>query len=174
MDDRSPAATHAADHEAEVARLEREVSLMLRRARSMSRMLAAHVQPDIDPASYAVLVAIARAAPLRMVDLADEMGLDKSTMSRQVSGLMRLGLVQRSPDPDDGRAFLLELSDDGRRGLQAVAHQRHEFWMRRLDSWSTDEIGALADGLSRLATAINATAPVGTVPPSGEQETPTT
>lgn len=142
------------EHDAEVERLEREVSMLLRRSRSVLRALAGRVHPDIDAGSYAVLLTISRSAPLRLVELADEFGLDKSTMSRQVTALQSLGLVRRRPDPEDGRAFLLELSEDGRRRLDEVKRSRHEVWRERLASWTTEEIADLADGLMRLTTAL--------------------
>lgn len=144
-----------ADHDEQVERLEREVSLLLRRSRRVLRTLATQLHPDVDAGNYAVLVAIARSAPLRLVELAEEFGLDKSTMSRQVSALLQLGLVRRSPDPLDGRAFLLELSDDGRSRFEEVSRARHEDWRTRLESWSADDIATLADGLTRLATTLN-------------------
>lgn len=144
-----------ADHDEQVERLEREVGLLVRRSRRVLRTLATQLHPDVDAGSYAVLVAIARSAPLRLVDLAEEFGLDKSTMSRQVSALLRIGLVRRSPDPLDGRAFLLELTDEGRDRLDEVSRARHEDWRTRLGSWSADDIATLADGLTRLAATLN-------------------
>ena len=142
------------DHDAEVQRLEREVSMLLRRSRSVLRALAGRVHPDIDAGAYAVLLTISRAGPLRLVELVDEFGLDKSTMSRQVTALQSLGLVRRRPDPQDGRAFLLELSEDGRRRLDEVMRSRHEVWRERLASWSAQEIAELANGLTRLAATV--------------------
>ncbi len=143
-----------AEHDAQVERLAREVSLLLRRSRSVLRALAGRIHPEVDAGAYAVLLTIGRAGPLRLVELAEEFSLDKSTMSRQVTSLLELGLVARRPDPDDGRAFLLELSPDGRERLDAVSRARHEVWRERLGEWSTEEIGALADGLTRLATTL--------------------
>lgn len=153
-DDSHEAAREEAAHEAAVERLEREISMMLRRSRSVLRTLATRLHPDVDAASYAVLLAIARSSPLRLVDLAEEFGLDKSTMSRQVSSLLALGLVRRRPDPEDGRAFLLELSDEGRGRLEEVSRARHEEIRSRLAAWSADEVATLADGLTRLATSL--------------------
>lgn len=147
-------AREEAAHEEAVERLEREISMMLRRSRSVLRTLATRLHPDVDAASYAVLLAIARSSPLRLVDLAEEFGLDKSTMSRQVSSLLALGLVRRRPDPEDGRAFLLELSDEGRKRLEEVSRARHEEIRSRLATWSADEVATLADGLARLATSL--------------------
>lgn len=143
------------DHDVQVERLEREVSLLLRRSRSVLRALAVRLHPDVDAGNYPVLLAIARAAPLRLVELSEDFGLDKSTMSRQVTALQRLGLVRRSPDPLDGRAFLLELSDEGRRRLDELSRARHEEWSERLQAWSTEDIATLADGLTRLAATLN-------------------
>jgi DNA-binding MarR family transcriptional regulator len=148
-----------ADHEAEVSRLEREISMLLRRSRSAMKVMAGRVHPAVDAASYTVLLTIARTEPLRLVELAEEIGLDKSTMSRQVTALTKLGLVRRRPDPDDGRAFLLELSDEGEQQLAELSRQRHDAWLERLDDWSTEEIASLADGLTKLAALIAAPAP---------------
>jgi DNA-binding MarR family transcriptional regulator len=143
------------DHDEQVERLEREVGHLLRRSRRVLRTLATQLHPDVDAGSYAALVAIARSAPLRLVELAEEFGLDKSTMSRHVSALLQIGLVRRSPDPLDGRAFLLELTDEGRDRLEEFARARHDDWRTRLGSWSADDIATLADGLTRLAAALN-------------------
>ncbi|WP_308259490.1 MarR family winged helix-turn-helix transcriptional regulator [Pseudonocardia sp. H11422] len=88
------------------------------------------------------------------MDLADEFSLDKSTMSRQVSALLRLDLVARRPDPADGRAFLLELSPEGARRLAEVTDARRQAWRDRLTHWSTAEIAGLADGLARLGAEL--------------------
>lgn len=141
-------------HDAEVERLQQQVSLLVRRSRSVLRVTARRIHPDVDAAAYTVLLALDRGEPVRMVDLAEEFGVDKSTMSRQVSTLLGLGLVARRPDPGDGRAFLLGLSADGARRLAEVSRARHEVWLAGMRSWSTEDIATLADGLVRLGAAI--------------------
>lgn len=142
------------EHDVQVERLEQQMSMLLRRSRSFLRTFASRVHPGVDGNAYAVLLAIAQGGPLRLMDLAEEFGLDKSTMSRQVSGLAELGLIERRPDPADGRAFLLELSADGRQRLASAVSARRAVWHERLDSWSTGDIAALADGLARLAAEL--------------------
>lgn len=145
-----------AGHEAQVERLEQQVSLLLRRGRSTARRFAERLHPEVDAGDYAVLLAIAQSGPLRLVDLAEEFGLDKSTMSRQVSALTRLGLVARDPDPADGRAFLLAVSDEGASRLAEVTRSRRLAWRSRLEAWSTADVTTLADGLERLASEVAA------------------
>lgn len=144
------------ERDAQVERLVREVTLLVRRSRRVARTLATQVHPEVDAPAYAVLLVVSDAGRPRLVDVAEELGLDKSTMSRQVSSLVRLGLLERSPDPDDGRAFRLALSATGAQRLAAVTRERRAAWRERLRAWDTDEVGALADGLERLARDLQA------------------
>ncbi|WP_028924474.1 MarR family winged helix-turn-helix transcriptional regulator [Pseudonocardia acaciae] len=142
--------TWDATREAQVDRLEEQLGLFHRRSRRFLRSFASRVHPEMDAGSYAVLLVIAQAAPVRLNELAEEFGLDKSTMSRHVSTLIRLGLVHRDPDPLDGRAFLLRPSPDGRHRLTAATAARRVEWRGRLDGWSTEELADLVAGLVRL------------------------
>ena len=63
---------------------------------------------------------------LRLSDLAGRMELDASTASRHVRSLEQLGLVRRSADPDDGRAFRVELTEQGIEQWEAGARRRME------------------------------------------------
>lgn len=60
-----------------------------------------------------ILYEIKRAYHLSMNELADRLGLDNSTTSRHVHGLVEKGLVQRQPDPKDRRFVTLSLTDQG-------------------------------------------------------------
>ncbi|HYD57147.1 MAG TPA: MarR family transcriptional regulator [Burkholderiales bacterium] len=66
-------------------------------------------------------------APLSLNELARSAGIDKSQMSRVVSGLAKRGLVMRTADTADGRGVRLALSRTGRKlyaGLIRAAAQR--------------------------------------------------
>jgi DNA-binding MarR family transcriptional regulator len=65
--------------------------------------------------------------PLSLNELARAAGIDKSQMSRVVSGLARRGLVEREADAEDARGVRLRLGRAGRRvyaGLMRAAAQR--------------------------------------------------
>jgi len=67
--------------------------------------------------------------PLSLGHLARAAGIDKSQMSRVVSGLTRRHMVLRAANPGDGRGVRLTLSTSGRRvyqGLIRAAGQRDE------------------------------------------------
>ena len=61
--------TSAIDPHEAFVRLEREIGLLLRRARAISARLAAELHPDLDGAAYGLLALLQDAGPLRASDL---------------------------------------------------------------------------------------------------------
>jgi DNA-binding MarR family transcriptional regulator len=74
-------------------------------------------------ADYDVLVRLARASDrsLRMSDLAERVMLSPSGLTRLVDRLVARGLVERLPDPVDGRAALASLTEEGHRRVVRAA-----------------------------------------------------
>lgn len=134
--------------------LEVELTRLLRRARSSQQRTAAEVHPDLDVAGYAVLVAVrdlaASTGGARGGDLSDVLGLHKSTMSRNLTTLEDLGLVERIADPDDARARQVRLTAQGAQRLEQAFTQRRERLRRQLSSWDAGDIERLAALLRRL------------------------
>jgi DNA-binding MarR family transcriptional regulator len=139
----------AKQHEAFV-RLEREIALLLRRSRAISARLAGELHRDLDGAAYGLLALLQDAGPLRATELVARLGLDKSTVSRQVATLVDLGLVDRAPDPADGRAQVLTPSAEGAARLARIREARRARWEADLSDWPADDIAALGELLGRL------------------------
>ncbi|NDZ88376.1 MarR family transcriptional regulator, partial [Streptomyces sp. SID10115] len=99
QDDDGQGAQEARGEDREFLSLERELSLLLRRARASSGEMARQVHPDLEPAAYGLLVCLDDSGPQRATDLAAFIGVGKATMSRQLRALEELGLVAREPDP---------------------------------------------------------------------------
>ena len=112
---------------------------------------------SIDRAGYWLLVRASERAPVRLSDLAECVELDLSTVSRQMRDLVASGLMVKVPDPHDGRASLLSLSDRGRAVLEAVSEARRDLLAEAMDDWTDEERGALAGGLSRLSAGLQHT-----------------
>jgi DNA-binding MarR family transcriptional regulator len=136
-------------HEAYV-RLEREIALLLRRSRAISARLAGELHADLDGAAYGLLALLQDTGPLRASDLVARLGLDKSTVSRQVSNLVDLGLVDRAADPVDGRAQVLTPSAEGSARLARIRESRRARWEADLGDWPATDVATLADLLGRL------------------------
>jgi DNA-binding MarR family transcriptional regulator len=109
----------------------------------------------MDPAAYATLRWIGDSSGCRLTELAALLGVDVSTMSRQVASLELAGLVERRSDPADQRAKLLELSPAGATLLERARSAREEGVAGLLRGWSAHDVAELARLLERLATALS-------------------
>lgn len=88
--------------------------------------------------------------PIRPSALAESLHIDLSTVSRQLGTLESSGWVTRDRDADDRRAFLVRLSAEGTRVLQANLAARKALLSELLIDWSEDERQEFARLLGRL------------------------
>ncbi|ESU50955.1 MarR family transcriptional regulator [Streptomyces sp. HCCB10043] len=130
--------------------LERELAVFLRRARASSGEMAREVHPELEPAAYGLLVRLEAAGRQRATELAAYFGVGKATMSRQLHSLENLGLVAREPDPADGRAWLVHLTEDGLARFRSVRDARRGRYVRKLADWDRAEVAELARLLHQL------------------------
>uniref|UniRef100_UPI0013307B41 MarR family winged helix-turn-helix transcriptional regulator n=1 Tax=Raoultella terrigena TaxID=577 RepID=UPI0013307B41 len=73
---------------------------------------------DLTAAEAAVMRVVDRESGCRSGAVAAQLGVGPSAVSRLVTGLCERGLVERRPDPEDGRAELLTLTEAGRTTMQ--------------------------------------------------------
>ncbi|MGI6176658.1 MAG: MarR family winged helix-turn-helix transcriptional regulator [Christensenellales bacterium] len=105
--------------------------------RAISRSLntsALHL--SINKTQKQVLMAILRTTENNMTDLSEQIGLEKSTLTRTVDSLIEEGLVTRSPGIQDRRTITCALTEKG----QAIANQ--------LDQLMRDHLESILSGLS--------------------------
>lgn len=143
-----------------VADIEQQLSALFRRSRSASLRLARRVHPDMDAAGYALISQIEPGtsnggAGVRASDVAQALGLDKSTVSRGITQLESLGLIERVGDPDDGRARLLRLTTVGAERFGAMRTQRQTEFRAILDRWNPTDLADLGRLLTRLNTDLS-------------------
>jgi DNA-binding MarR family transcriptional regulator len=112
---------------------------------------------SVDRAGYWLLVRLSSQAPVRLSELADTVELDLSTVSRQMRDLVAIGLVAKVPDPLDGRASLLSLSERGWAVLEAVSEARRQALAEVINDWSDAERTELTRGLMRLEEGLHRT-----------------
>ncbi|MDI3240763.1 MarR family winged helix-turn-helix transcriptional regulator [Arthrobacter sp. AL08] len=133
--------------------VEHQLSLLWRRARSISHHLSRQVHPDMEPAAYGLLIVIRRQGSMRLTELASSLGVGKPSVSRQVAFLERLGLVSKEADPLDGRAQMIRLTPVGEERMHEVQDARREVFRERLGEWPPEELQTL----SRYIAKLNAT-----------------
>lgn len=119
------------------------------------RQQAPRRHPQVDPMAYPLLFNLL-AGPLRVSALADAIHSDVSTVSRQVSTLVDLGFVTRGPDPDDGRAQALTLTDEGTALLHAIRDDRDRWLQGLLADWDDADVVSFSQHLRHFATDLEA------------------
>jgi DNA-binding MarR family transcriptional regulator len=121
------------------------------------RLLAAALEDvELQTQDYPFYVLIGAEGPLTPTALAARMEMPLSTVLFRSGKLERRGHVERAPNPDDRRSYLLRLSDEGAR-LLAEARPRFRALAEAVEARLGDEqIGGLRGGLGELRAAIEA------------------
>lgn len=110
----------------------------------------------IDRALFPLLVRIGAAGSIGVADLADQVGRDHSTISRQTAKLESLGLITRQPSPSDQRVREAAMTAEGRRVVRAITAARRRLLERLLAGWTAEERKAIARLNRKLADAMRA------------------
>jgi DNA-binding MarR family transcriptional regulator len=105
---------------------------------------------DVPSSTIAVLALLGETGESRLGAVATSLGIDTSVVSRTVAVAAQRGLVDRRPDPRDGRACLLSLTERGEQCLADRRNQRLRLLSAVVDQWEPGSAEALLDGLTRL------------------------
>jgi DNA-binding MarR family transcriptional regulator len=128
-----------------------ELTRFVRRVRARSMRHLGDIHPNLDYGMFTFLLAICDAPDgIRGSELAEGLGVHKSTSSRAIASLERLGLVTRVADPDDGRAHLLVPTPATRESVGDYRRKSHERVIAIMEDWDPEEVRAFARSLTRL------------------------
>jgi DNA-binding MarR family transcriptional regulator len=109
----------------------------------------------LEPGQMDTLDLLVQQPRWRMSELAEALRVDPSTATRAVQRLVRAGLAERQPAPEDGRVVVVVASELGRQRHEAVAERRRMSLARMLSEFDVDERRQLADLLERLVGALD-------------------
>jgi DNA-binding MarR family transcriptional regulator len=135
--------------------VETEMALLQRALERLARRSDIH--RDLDRASYLAARTLEATAPISLKDLAARLGVDASTMTRQIAVMENIGLIHRSADPDDGRVSLIELSPAGRRKMRTVQRARRERLHDLFAGWTKREQLEFGQLIGRFNDAVSGT-----------------
>jgi DNA-binding MarR family transcriptional regulator len=105
---------------------------------------------SLDRSAYLLLDHLHRHGPANVKALADALGIDSSTVTRQAAPLVEADLVGRVPNPADRRTVRLALTPLGGRRLAEVRLGREELMHRLTADWPADERRAFCALLARF------------------------
>ncbi len=131
--------------------LDVELARFVRRVRVQSLRRLEEIHPQLDYGTFLFLIIICDAQDgIRGSELAEALGVHKSTASRAIASLERMHLVSRVPDPDDGRAHLLAAEPAAARALAEYRASSRARLGKILADWSYEEIEAFSGSMARL------------------------
>jgi DNA-binding MarR family transcriptional regulator len=93
---------------------------------------------------------------LSLGELAEALGLDKSTLSRTVDGLVNIGLVKRDLHPQDRRSVQLSLTSQGQQTCDRINNDNDEIFIRVLDRIELRNRRDILGGFQELVAAMAA------------------
>jgi DNA-binding MarR family transcriptional regulator len=135
------------------------VSIMNRPQRD--EMMVREAGIPLDRALFPLLVGIERRGPIGVVDLADGVGRDYTTVSRQVAKLESLGLVERQAGAADRRVRQAIVTPKGKAMTDAVDAARERIGRAIFAAWDDREVDELVRLMRKFADAVNDDGPGG-------------
>jgi len=105
---------------------------------------------SLDRALFPLLVGIERYGPIGVVDLANKAGRDYTTVSRQVTKLESLGLIERQPSETDRRINEAVITAKGQALTDALDAARLRLAAPILAKWSEEDFSTLVRLLRRF------------------------
>jgi DNA-binding MarR family transcriptional regulator len=115
---------------------------VVRTARRL-RQEAATEASGLTPTSTAALATIERHGPLTPSELAEIERVKRPTITRTLGCLEREGLIDRTPDPDDGRSNLISVNTAGRERLRRLRGRKNAYLARRMRDLPAEDVATL-------------------------------
>lgn len=94
---------------------------------------------DISLVQSHILYEIERQNLPSIQQVADTLGTDITTFSRQVQSLVKMNLVKKTPDADDRRVYLLSLTDEGQRVTDEINQQMNAYLEQVFENMNESE-----------------------------------
>lgn len=83
---------------------------------------------DITPVQSHILFEVDRQHHPSIQQIADTLGTDITTFSRQVQALIKMNLIKKTPDPTDRRVYTLSLAAEGKYVATTIDHQMNAYF----------------------------------------------
>lgn len=106
------------------------------------------------PGAIGVLGSLDMRESCRQGDLAVDMCLSPSALSRHMAELVAAGYAARSPDPSDGRATLVRITDAGRALLMRIRASRAQGLQSVLAEWSEEDAERACRAMQKLRNSL--------------------
>lgn len=112
---------------------------------------------SLDRSTVSILNRLVVVGPQQLSELANYLGLHRSTISRQATNAVNAGVVEKSPAETGSRGYLLSLTPYGRECILEVRKYWLQLVQKLLEEMSLEDRAGLATFLPRLSTVLEQT-----------------
>jgi DNA-binding MarR family transcriptional regulator len=109
-----------------------------------ARRLRQEAGTDLSPSQVAALATIECHGPLAPSEVAERERIRRPTATRVLARLVEAGLVERIPDPADGRSAIVSVSSEGRALLRRLRRRKTAYLATRIRDLPPQDLSALA------------------------------
>ncbi|MEQ6897720.1 MarR family winged helix-turn-helix transcriptional regulator [Microbacterium sp. KR10-403] len=134
--------------------LEGAFSLLFTQLRRSYAQAADTVSSGLLPGTFKVFTVIDKIGPVSASTLAERMDVDKGGISRAVTELENLGLIERELDPCDARVRLISVTPFGNERLQIVRYPFVDRLEQATAEWTVESMERLSTLVQALAATI--------------------
>ncbi len=124
---------------------------LMRTSESYLDDLAASFAVGLHRGTVLPLTVLHRIGPVRVSELADALGLDRTTVTRHLDELQRRGLIDRRPDELDRRAMRISLTEEAATHLDSMRAKNRQRIKRMCSDWTREERQTFASLLTKFA-----------------------
>lgn len=108
-----------------------------------ARRMRQEAGSEMRPSRASALVTAELHGPLTPSELAEIEGVKRPTATRILRGLEADGLIERTPDPNDGRSALITITAEGRERLRRLRRRKNAYLARRLRGLDSGDVASL-------------------------------
>jgi DNA-binding MarR family transcriptional regulator len=116
---------------------------IVRTARRLRQEAAGAGGTELSPTAVAALASVERHGPLTPSELAEIERVRRPTATRTLRILVEARLVDRAPDPSDGRSALVSINAAGREQLRRLRGRKNAYLARRMRDLAPEDLETL-------------------------------
>jgi DNA-binding MarR family transcriptional regulator len=136
-----------------------KIKILREKIRMLEREIAAPFEArdgccGLTLAQCHTLLEIGTQGEVSLVDLADALGLDTSTLSRTIQGLVLIGLVNRAESEKDRRYIAISLTPQGRTTFEAIEYRFNGFFDGVVDRLPEERRSLIVEAVGEFADAV--------------------
>lgn len=129
-------------------KLGEQLNALISASHALNVRTAARFDSTLQPAAFLLIRWLFSFGPTSATVLAESTAMDRSSVSRLVNQLKRLGYVKSEISPDDRRGILLSLTELGQQKIRDALKEKESLFYERISKWDDSQLEKFTEMLS--------------------------